>query len=93
MNIFVRTTTGYNLTLLVEATDTIGSIKKKVSEKNGKRTDLIELYLSGVILKDEDTVSQHSITEDSILMMVITVDGGFAQHAGHRKARLSTLLI
>jgi ubiquitin C len=73
MWVFVKTTTGKTVTLEVEASDSIKSIKAKIQEKEGIPPDQQRLFLQ---LEDEHTVSDYSIHHGSALQLTQHDVGG-----------------
>ena len=65
--IFVKTLAGKHIALEVEGTDTIGSVKAKIQEKEGTPVKQQRLVFSGKELDDDKTLYDYNITEDSVL--------------------------
>jgi len=71
MQIFVKTPAGRILTLEVEPTDTIDSVKGKIQEKEGVPPDRQRLFYNNRELKEGKTLSDYSIRKESTLILLI----------------------
>ena len=68
--ILVSLETGKYITLEVKPSDTIGTVKAKIYEKDGIPLDKQgQLWFVGSPLKDGHTLSDHNIVEDSTLTL------------------------
>lgn len=71
MQIFVKNLTGKTLTLDVEPTETIASMKQKIMEKEGVPPDHQRLIFSGKQLEDENEVQMYNIRDQSTIHLVL----------------------
>ena len=69
--IFIKTLTGKSLTLEVTDTDTIGSIKQKILEKDGIPVDQQRLVFNGKQLEDAQTIADYNIQDLANIHLVL----------------------
>lgn len=74
--IFVKTLQGKNITLDIDDTNTIGSIKQKIFEKEGIPVDQQRIVFNGKQLEDDQTVGNYNIGNESTLHLVLRLRGG-----------------
>ena len=76
MQVFVKTLIGQTITLEVQPSDTVRTLKEKLRAKEDIPPDQQRLIYSGRQLEDEERLSYYNIQNLSTIHLVLRVRGG-----------------
>ena len=77
MQIFIKLPTGETITLVVESSYTIRTLKRKIQDKEGSYWEYQQLVYAGRALEDEHTLEDNNIPTESTLHLFLLGEGTF----------------
>lgn len=71
MEIFIKTVAGQSITLEVELSDSIQSVKEKIQDHTGTPPDHQRLIFLGRQLQDDKTLADYGIEKESTIEIIL----------------------
>lgn len=70
MEVFIKEMTGKEITVDVELSDTIDTLKKKIADTDGIKAECQKLIWSGNLLQSDKTIADYGIGADATIHMI-----------------------
>lgn len=75
MEIFVKVPSGKTLSVMVERSDTVGSVMEKVRDREGVPLDRQRVVYARKQLEDGRTLAEYNVMEKSALCVILRLGG------------------
>jgi ubiquitin len=89
VEIFVKSLTGKTITISVELTDTVLSVKERIHDVENIAVEEQRLIFSGKQLNDAEILESYGVQAESTLFLVLRLRGGVGSITYKKTAELS----